>query len=220
LKKNKIMYETFEQIHTFISQPWPWWMGGVTIGTTLFLLLYFGKDFGLSANLRTMCAADGAGDYADFFSFDWGKQGWNLMVALGAMFGGYIAANYFGGDGLAHVSQATINTLNQISGEELLNSNNVHIIPGKDNMHGVILPEFWNLYSWGSLFTVRGLIIIVGGGFLIGFGARYAGGCTSGHAISGLADLQLPSLIAVIGFFTGGLIMTWFILPYILQIAI
>ncbi len=208
----------FEQAHQFISQPWPWWMGGIVIGFTLFLLLYFNKEFGLSANLRTMCAADGAGEYADFFQFDWGKQGWNLMVALGAMFGGYIAANYFGGDGLAHVSQATIHTLNQISGDPLLNHSNVHLVPGKDVIHGVDIPDFWNLYSWQSLFTLRGFIVIVVGGFLIGFGARYAGGCTSGHAISGLADLQAPSLVAVIGFFVGGLIMTWLILPYILKI--
>lgn len=211
------MYEYLEQIHAFISQPWPWWMGGVTIGTTLFLLLYFGKEFGLSANLRIMCAADGAGNYADFFDFDWGKQGWNLMVALGAMFGGYIAANYFGGDGMAHVSQHAVDTLNQIAGKDILTVNHVPIVPGSDVIHQDIDP-FWNLYSWSSLFTVRGLIIIVGGGFLIGFGSRYAGGCTSGHAISGLADLQAPSLVAVIGFFTGGLIMTWLILPYILRI--
>jgi len=53
------------------------------------------------------------------------------------------------------------------------------------------------------------------GGFLVGFGARYAGGCTSGHAISGLSNLQLPSLIAVIGFFIGGLIMTYMVFPLI-----
>jgi len=214
------MNETVVQIQEFISQPWPWWMGGVVIGLTLYLLLKFNKEFGLSANLRTMCAADGAGKFVEFFEYDWSKQGWNLMVALGAMFGGYVAANYFGGDGLAHVSEATINTLNQISGENSLTAENVHVVPGKDLVLGVGIPEFWNLYSWKSLFTLRGLIIILGGGFLVGFGARYAGGCTSGHAISGIANLQLPSLVAVIGFFIGGLIMTWLILPYILRIAI
>lgn len=214
------MNETLVQVQEFISQPWPWWMGGITIGTTLYLLLKFNKDFGLSANLRTMCAADGAGKYSDFFEFEWGKQGWNLMVALGAMFGGYIAANYFGGDGLAHISQAAINTLNEISGEQLLTQDNVHIVPGKDLVLGLGIPEFWDLYSWNSLFSVRGLIIIVGGGFLVGFGARYAGGCTSGHAISGIANMQLPSLVAVVGFFVGGLIMTWLILPHILRITI
>jgi len=214
------MNETVLQVQEFISQPWPWWMGGIVIGLTLYLLLKFNKEFGLSANLRTMCAADGAGIYSDFFEFDWGKQGWNLMVALGAMFGGYVAANYFGGDELAHISQATINTLNQIAGEDILTQENVHIVPGKDLVLGVGIPEFWDLYSWKSLFSLRGFIVIVVGGFLVGFGARYAGGCTSGHAISGIANMQLPSLVAVIGFFTGGLIMTWLILPYILRLTI
>lgn len=212
------MYEYVVQAQEFISQPWPWWMGGPVIGATIFLLLYFGKEFGLSANLRTMCAADGAGDYADFFNFDWEKQGWNLMVALGAVFGAYIAANYFDTDYQAHISEATVERLNNIAGEDVLTYGDVPIVPGKDVMHKEI-PAFWDIYSWESLFTLRGLIIIVFGGFLIGFGARYAGGCTSGHAISGLADLQLPSLVAVIGFFIGGLIMTWFILPYILTIG-
>jgi uncharacterized membrane protein YedE/YeeE len=60
--------------------------------------------------------------------------------------------------------------------------------------------------------------MLVVGGFLVGFGTRYAGGCTSGHAISGLSDLQLPSLIAVIGFFIGGLLMTYVFLPFILAL--
>jgi len=60
--------------------------------------------------------------------------------------------------------------------------------------------------------------MLVGGGILIGFGTRWAGGCTSGHAISGLSNLQLPSLIAVIGFFIGGIIMTYFLLPTILSL--
>ena len=158
------MYESLLEAVDFISQPWPWWMGGFVIGTTLFLLFYFGKEFGLSANLRIMCAADGAGDYADFFDFDWGKQGWNLMVALGALFGAYMAANYFGGDYQAHISPAAVDTLNQIAGENILEYGNVPLIPGADKMHPEVA-EFWNIYSWKSLFTVRGLIIIVGGGF-------------------------------------------------------
>lgn len=212
------MYEYLVQVQEFISQPWPWWMGAPVIGITIFLLLYFGKEFGLSANLRVMCAADGAGDYADFFKFDWEKQGWNLMVALGAVFGAYIAANYFDADYQAHISQKAVTTLNDIAGDNILTYGDVPIVPGRDVLHQDI-PEFWDIYSWKSLFSLRGLIIILVGGFLIGFGARYAGGCTSGHAISGLADLQLPSLVAVMGFFVGGLIMTWFILPYILRIG-
>ncbi|MCB0558563.1 MAG: YeeE/YedE family protein [Lewinellaceae bacterium] len=187
------------QIKDFISQPWPWWVGGPMIALIMFILLYFGKEFGISANLRIMCAADGAGEFSDFFKFDWQSQGWNLMVALGAMFGGYIASHYFlssSGD-IAHVSAATVESLKGLG---------LNYEPGAVPL----VPEF---YSWESLFTLRGLVIIVGGGFLVGFGARYAGGCTSGHAISGLSALQLPSLIAVVGFFIGGLIMTHLIFP-------
>ncbi len=189
------------QVKDFISQPWPWWVAGPMIALIMFLLLWFGKDFGMSANLRIMCAADGADEYSDFFKFDWQSQGWNLMVALGAMFGGYIAAHYFTQNGadVAHVSAATIESL-----EELHFNYKQGEVP--------LVPEF---YDWSALFTWRGLLIIVGGGFLVGFGARYAGGCTSGHAISGLSALQLPSLIAVIGFFLGGMFMTYFLFPLI-----
>ncbi len=214
--------EFINEIHAILSAPWPWWAGGIVIAITLFLLLLFGKEFGLSANLRTMCAADGAGDFSDFFNFDWQAQGWNLMVALGALFGGYMAANYFSPGQNAHISEATIETLNEISagveGAQLVYGE-VPIVPAA-TIENPVISDFWNLYSWESLFTLRGLIVIIGGGFLIGFGSRYAGGCTSGHAISGIADLQLPSLVAVIFFFVGGLLMTYLILPYILQIPI
>ena len=212
--------EMLQSIHEVLSQPWPWWAGGITIGITLFFLLYFGKEFGLSANLRTMCAADGAGEFSDFFNFDWQSQGWNLMVALGAMFGGYMAATYFSPDQEAHISQETVISPNEISkdvpGSQLVYGE-VPIVPAP-TVEKADIPDFWNLYSWKSLFSLRGFIIIVGGGFLIGFGSRYAGGCTSGHAISGIADLQLPSLVAVISFFIGGLIMTYVFLPFILKI--
>ncbi|MCB0622459.1 MAG: YeeE/YedE family protein [Saprospiraceae bacterium] len=189
------------QIKDFISQPWPWWVAGPMIALIMFLLLWFGKEFGISANFRVMCAADGAGDFADFFKFDWQSQGWNLMVALGAMFGGYLAAHYFlSADGdIAHISQATVESLKGIGFQY-------------EQGEVPLVPEF---YSWEALFTLQGLLVIVLGGFLVGFGARYAGGCTSGHAISGLSALQLPSLIAVIGFFMGGLLMTHLFFPLI-----
>ncbi|MCB0663798.1 MAG: YeeE/YedE family protein [Saprospiraceae bacterium] len=189
------------QIKDFISQPWPWYVAGPMIVVIMSILLFFGKEFGLSANFRTMCAADGAGDMADFFRFDWQSQGWNLLVALGAVFGGYLAANYFASpDGnVAHVSEATVNSLHSLG---------FNFEDGKVPL----VPEF---YDWNALFTWRGLLIIVGGGFLVGFGARYAGGCTSGHAISGMSALQLGSLYAVIGFFAGGLFMTYVLFPLI-----
>jgi uncharacterized membrane protein YedE/YeeE len=75
-----------------------------------------------------------------------------------------------------------------------------------------------DIFSWTSLLTLRGFIFMVVGGFLVGFGTRYAGGCTSGHAIMGLSNLQLPSLIATCCFMAGGFIMTWLILPYLLNL--
>ena len=196
--------EFLVQIKDFISQPWSWWVGGPMIVVVMFILLFFGKEFGISANFRVMCAADGADNMANFFKFDWQSQGWNLLVALGAMFGGYLAAHYFvSPDGnLAHVSAATVASLKDL---------------GFNYEEGQVplVPEF---YDWSSLFTLKGLIIIVGGGFMVGFGARYAGGCTSGHAISGMSALQLGSMYAVIGFFTGGLFMTYVLFPLIFKL--
>jgi uncharacterized membrane protein YedE/YeeE len=79
-----------------------------------------------------------------------------------------------------------------------------------------LLPE--QLFNWQQLLTVRGFIVIVLGGFLVGFGTRYAGGCTSGHAIMGLSNLQLPSLIATLSFMAGGFIMANVILPFLLKL--
>jgi hypothetical protein len=62
---------------------------------------------------------------------------------------------------------------------------------------------------------VKGFLILIGAGVLVGFGSRYAGGCTSGHGIVGLSMMATESYIAVAGFFIGGLIMTWLILPYL-----
>ncbi len=198
------MFDFFLQLKDFISQPWPWWVGGFMIALIMFALMFFGKELGISANLRTMCAAEGAGKFADFFDYDWTRDGWNLMVVLGAMFGGYMTSQYFAGaeGNIAHVSDATIESLRALG----MNYEAGHV---------PLVPEF---YSWEGLLTLKGAIIIIGGGFLVGFGARYAGGCTSGHAISGLSSLQLPSLIAVIGFFIGGLIMTYLIFPFLFSL--
>ena len=187
----------------WISQPWPWYVGGPMIAIIMFILLWFGREFGISANFRVMCAADGAGEFADFFKFDWSSQGWNLLVALGAMFGGYLASHYFipnDGD-MAHVSAATVASLQNLGMDYQVG-------------HVPLVPDF---YSWEALFSLQGILVIVVGGFLVGFGARYAGGCTSGHAISGISALQLPSMVAVVGFFMGGLVMIHFLYPLIFK---
>jgi len=184
-----------------LSQSWPWWLTGTAIAFTMVGLQYLGKTFGISSTLRTLCSVGGAGRKVAFFNFDWKSQQWNLVFAAGTILGGIIAGQFMSTTEVVHISEATQQDLANLG------------IP-LDTQH--LLPI--SLFSWETLSTLKGFLFLVGGGFLVGFGARYAGGCTSGHAISGLSNLQLPSLIAVIGFFIGGLIMTHWLLPYVLPI--
>ncbi len=140
----------------------------------------------------------GAGKYADFFKYDWKAQRWNLVVVVGAIIGGFISVQFLSDGSTIDLSSNTINDLKAL---------------GFTNAGESLLPP--EIFGWDAVLNVKGLSILVIAGFLVGFGTRYAGGCTSGHAISGLSNLQKPSLLAVIGFFIGGLIMTHFILPLI-----
>ncbi len=184
----------------FISQPWPWYVAGPIIALVMFSLLFLGKSFGISANLRSICSVMGAGKSCDFFDFDWKEQAWNLVFAMGLVIGGVVAHLYLTPSTEVNISQTTIAELNTYGIED----------PGS-----FLVPK--SLFSWEALLSFKGFIMLIVGGFLVGFGTRYAGGCTSGHAISGLSDLQLPSLIAVIGFFIGGLFVTYLVLPYLLS---
>ncbi|WP_194768329.1 YeeE/YedE family protein [Tamlana sp. I1] len=181
-----------------ILNPWPWYISGPLIAIVMALLLYFGKTFGMSSNLRTLCAIGGAGKFADFFKFNWKDQIWNLTVVLGAIIGGFIAVHYLSNDSGTQLNPSTISELQNM---------------GFDKPGATLVPQ--EMYNLDVLTTPKGLLLLIIGGLLVGFGTRYAGGCTSGHAITGLSSLQKPSLIAVIGFFIGGLIMTNFILPLI-----
>jgi uncharacterized membrane protein YedE/YeeE len=184
---------------SFIYEPWPWYVAGPLIALTMVLLLLFGERFGVSSNLRTMCSIAGAGKFSDFFKFDWKAQIWNLFFIAGAVIGGYIAHTYLTIDHSINLNPKTITSLEKL---------------GLQNVGNSYAPQ--SLFGIEALSSIKGWIFLIIGGVLVGFGTRYAGGCTSGHAISGLSNLQLPSLIAVIGFFIGGLIMTFFILPNIL----
>jgi len=182
----------------FIYQPWPWYVSGPLIALVMFLLLFTGKNFGMSSNLRTMCSIGGAGKFSDFFKFDWKNQVWNLIVVVGAIMGGFFASQFLSADTTVDINQQTVASLESM---------------GFANPGDAYVPE--EIFGWDAIKSFKGLMILIIGGLLIGFGTRYAGGCTSGHAISGLSNLQVPSLIAVIGFFIGGLIMTFFIIPLI-----
>ncbi len=183
-----------------IKEPWPWYVSGPMIAGVMFLMLWFGKSFGVSSTLRTMCTIGGAGKWNPFFAIDWRAQVWNLVFVLGAFLGGYIATNYLTKEGalLIQLSESTVAQLQAWGFAK----------PGEG-----YLPA--TLFSWEALWEGRGFLFLVVGGFMVGFGARYAGGCTSGHAISGLSDLQLQSLYAVIGFFMGGLFMVYVVYPYL-----
>lgn len=179
----------------WIFEAWPWYIGGPIIAIVMIALVYLGKSFGFSSNFRTLCSAMGAGKTCSFFDFNWKSQKWNLLFLVGAVIGGYVAANFLSNNQIPEISEYTTEYLKN------LGFNSV----GK-------------AYSPTEIFdvlTVKNILILIVGGLLIGFGTRYAGGCTSGHAISGLSNLQIPSLIAVIGFFVGGLIMVHLLFPLI-----
>jgi uncharacterized membrane protein YedE/YeeE len=179
----------------FITQTWPWWLSGTLIAGIMFLLLYFGQSFGFSSNLRTICSAAGCGKKVKFFDFNWKSQLWNIVFLFGAIIGGFIAHQFLSTDAPIPISEKTIQDLKLLGFAEPIS----------------LQPK--ELFSFEAAFSLKGFLLLAIGGLLVGFGSRYAGGCTSGHAISGLSNLQLPSLIAVIGFFIGGLIMTFLIFP-------
>jgi len=180
---------------SLLSQPWPWYVSGPAIAMIMAILLFSGTTFGFSANLSNICSMFGFGKWVTYFHFDWKKQQWNLWFLVGSIIGGYIAAHYLQSPEPLSLSPATVADLQKLN------------IPFDGNL------EPGSIFNWGYLLTAKGLLLFLGGGFLIGFGTRYAGGCTSGHAISGLSNLQLTSLIAVIGFFIGGLFATYLLFP-------
>ena len=182
----------------FISQPWTWYVAGPLIAIVLLLMNYFGRGFGVSSNLETFCTIGGAGKVSDYFKKDWKEQIWSLLFVVGIIIGGYIASNYLMPSQAIAINPETVSELADL---------------GFANAGQTYVPS--EIFATENIFSLKGFAILIGAGFLIGFGARYAGGCTSGHAITGLSSLQLPSLLAVIGFFIGGLIMTWFLIPLI-----
>jgi uncharacterized membrane protein YedE/YeeE len=182
-----------------LRAPWPWYVAGAIIGLIVPVLLIIGnKTFGLSSNLRHICAACFPANIP-FFKYNWKNELWNLFFVAGIILGAFIAAHY-----LANPNEIVVNENLKLALTKVGVKDFGHLLPGE-------------LFSFESLRSLRGFILMVIGGFLVGFGTRYANGCTSGHAIMGLSNLQWPSLVATICFMIGGFIMTNFILPFILQ---
>ncbi len=184
----------------FLKQPWPWYVAGPLIGLTVPVLLILGnKSFGISSSLRHFCAACVPANIP-FFKYDWKKEVWNLVFVAGILLGSVIAVNLLFPPSAIEVHPDLVKEL---------------AVYGITDYSNLVPADIMN---WQSIFTARGLVIMVGGGFLVGFGTRYAGGCTSGHAIMGLSSLQWPSLVATICFMIGGFTMANFILPFILSL--
>ncbi|MBC7923435.1 MAG: YeeE/YedE family protein [Ferruginibacter sp.] len=184
----------------FIRQPWPWYVAGPLIGLTVPLLLLVGnKSFGISSSLRHICAACVPAKIP-FFHYDWKKEVWNLFFVAGILVGGILAANWLVDPAPLAINPQLAAELQQYGITDVR-----HLVPAE-------------LFNWSVLLTGRGFILMVVGGFLVGFGTRYAGGCTSGHAIMGLSTLQWPSLVATICFMAGSFLMANVLLPLLLRL--
>lgn len=183
----------------FLKQPWAWYVAGPLIGLTVPALLLIGnKSFGISSSLRHICAAClPAG--IPFFRYNWRKEAWNLFFVGGIFLGGVIAATLFAAPDPVAVHPDLQRELAHYG----------------ITRYDALVPS--ELFNWQTLFTGKGFFVMVAGGFLVGFGTRYAGGCTSGHAIMGISNLQVPSVIATCCFMAGGFIGANWILPFILK---
>ncbi|MFD2202037.1 YeeE/YedE family protein [Shivajiella indica] len=179
-----------EQFIELIKQPWPWWVAGPMIGLIVPTLLVVGnRSFGISSSLRHVCAMCVPAKIP-FFTYDWKKELWNIAFVIGVGIGGFVGHFILANPELIEVAESTQRDLAALGITD----------------YRSIMPH--EIFNWENLFTAKGLLFFVFGGFLVGFGTRYAGGCTSGHAIMGISSLQWPSVIATIFFMLGGFLMT------------
>jgi uncharacterized protein len=192
------LHKIIQYMIELIQQPWHWSVAGLMIGLLVPALLVFGnKTFGISSSLRHICAACVPAKIP-FFQYDWKKESWNLFFVAGVFLGALLASQFL-------TNGAPI---------EVADSVKTHLAGYGITNYDSLVPT--QLFSFESLRTLRGFLLMVVGGFLVGFGTRWAGGCTSGHAIMGLSNLQWPSFVATVCFMVGGFISTWLLVPLIL----
>ena len=181
------------------SETWPWYVAGPLIGLAVPALAFIGNyPFGVSTSLRHIVRLLLPRRKLAYFDYDIEPELWNLFLIAGLFFGGFLAA--LGGlpdqIGISAETRAALASL------------------GVTNLSGLIPAGVFNLQS---LMDWPAIVLLVVGGFLIGFGTRYGNGCTSGHSITGLSILNPVSLLATAMFFVGGLVATHILLPLILK---
>jgi uncharacterized membrane protein YedE/YeeE len=170
------------------NEPLAWYIAGPLIGLIVpLLLLLKEKQFGISSSYRFLIS--GFTKKNDYFNYNREQDAWQFYFAIGLVLTG-LFYNWNGYD---------LNALKTTK-------TNVVGFSGGDVMHYVSTSGFYDLSNWA---------IFLFGGVLIGFGSRYSNGCTAGHCIMGMSQFSLTSFIATIGFFIGGLIATYFIIPYL-----
>lgn len=181
-----------DSLIAWLSAPWPWYVAGPVIGLMVPLMLVIGnRSFGISSNFRHICAMNPAETMKpEFFRYNWRSSTWSLVYGAGVVLGGFLAAVVFASPHAPALSDAALAMFASW---------------GLTVPSGLLPPE---LFSQDAGRT--GLLLVTG--VVIGFGTRYAAGCTSGHAITGLATLQRESLVAVVGIFAGGLVASHFLL--------
>lgn len=180
-----------EKLKEILEQPWPWYVSGPLLGMIVpILLVLSNKQFGVSSSFQHFCAAAGL-RVKDYFSYDWRKQGgWQLLFVLGLLLAGL---------GLLFLIQVKPSVLS------------IQILSAFKEK-GIAVSGFFpvQFFSGGRVW------VLILGGLLIGFGSRYAGGCTGGHAIMGVSLFAKSSILSLIGFFIGGIIGTYLLLEIIL----
>ncbi len=188
-------------IHT-LSQPWPWYVAGPLIGLVIVLLQWIdNKPLAASASYRHVCAATFPSGIP-FLKYDWKSEVWNLIFVIGIFIGGFLAEILFSHPSNIGISIETTEQLKSI---------------GLTETNGFAPAQ---LFSFSALKNFAGIIVMVLGGFLIGFGSRYAGGCVSGHSMTGISDLQWTSLLATACIFAGGIFTAYILLPLIIPFSI
>lgn len=160
-------------------------------------MIWMGCSFGVFIVFWNFCIIVGVGKKNVFFDIDFKDEDWWMVFVLGVIFGGFIGVYLFMSLEVVVIFVEMIVYFKVDFGISYFQGN------------GFLLIEVFNYINF------KGIIFIIIGGFLVGFGVCYGWGCIFGYVILGLLYLQFFLFIMVIGFFIGGLFMIWVIMLFI-----